>query len=64
MSGLKAEVEKNVEEMANAMASGYSACYDRLACAGVDLIGHSFDDNCANLAKELEGKGDGKAGTN
>lgn len=59
-SKLKNEVESGVAELARALGAGYGYCYDHLKNAGIDLVGHSFDDYCADLAKAALDAIDGK----
>ncbi|XP_074364723.1 uncharacterized protein LOC141705736 [Apium graveolens] len=47
---LKAEVQKGIEDIANALGDGYGHCVARMQGAGVDTTGHSFEDYIADLA--------------
>ncbi|XP_074364881.1 uncharacterized protein LOC141705915 [Apium graveolens] len=47
---LKAEVEKAVEDIANALGDGYGRCVARMKNAGFDTSGHSFEDYICDLA--------------
>ncbi|XP_074362211.1 uncharacterized protein LOC141702423 [Apium graveolens] len=47
---LKAEVEKAVEDIANALGDGYGRCVTRMKNAGFDTSGHSFEDYIRELA--------------
>ncbi|XP_074369604.1 uncharacterized protein LOC141711053 [Apium graveolens] len=49
-TSLKAEVEKGIEDIANALGDGYGRCFARMQGAGYDTTGHSFEDYIADLA--------------
>lgn len=42
--GLKAEVQKEVEEIVSALGDGYSRCLERVSKSGFSIEGHSFAD--------------------
>ncbi|XP_074348556.1 uncharacterized protein LOC141687245 [Apium graveolens] len=49
-TALKAEVEKGVEDIANALGDGYGHCVTRMQGAGFDVTGHTFEDYVHDLA--------------
>lgn len=53
---LQADVEKGVADIARAIGVGYTKCLERLALAGVDISGHSFEDYCRDLTAEMVDK--------
>lgn len=47
---LKAEVQKNVEEIAGALGDGYNCCLERVSGIGFDATGHKFEDYIRDFA--------------
>ncbi|KAL8099991.1 hypothetical protein AgCh_032305 [Apium graveolens] len=49
-TALKAEVEKGIEDIVNALGDGYGRCVTRMQGAGFDVTGHTFEDYISDLA--------------
>lgn len=48
--GVRAEIDKGVEDIAKALGDGYGRCLARVSTVGFDSAGHTFEDYIRDFA--------------